>query len=580
MPSRLPGLRTGTVVGNTSPQEYRFFLKSYAAKLGDLVYVEMDVPAPSGDERVTRPTRKVAVWGRIVELGRFNPFLPTEAGVELAEEGLQLRDTVLSISRDQVDGRVLVLGMTKIDDFSSMEPLNYPVSPGADVILPPPASVKEILIGGDDSPRLNLGWLIGRPNVDVKIKTNAVIARHMAILAMTGGGKTVASRRVIRELLEQGYPLLILDPHGDYLGLYTKRKLFPGRDIRVLYPHLVVNEDNRDFVGYLVSRMTQGFSDAQKEAYSQAAEAVHLQGDVEFGRFIDLIIQQLDLMAARGAGGRGAGRARAGAGAPAPGGARIHPGTIPAVKRGLRIVSNYVAAMDISNQQLRNRPSLRDFPFAPMPDPVTDPAGFIRPNQATILYLGGYDHLMQSSIVAMVLKHLFQHRASMSNRIPPFLTVIEEAHNFIPSRGEGQSETPSVEIIRKVITEGRKFGTGLLLVSQRPSRLDETALAQCNTFLVFRLVNPRDQAFVEKVMENLSKDDSRLLPGFGPGQGIISGQAVRFPLIIQVRHDSDLETAVIGDENFLQAAKDWETSASAEASEAADRMIADLDSDS
>jgi uncharacterized protein len=114
-----------------------------------------------------------------------------------------------------------------------------------------------------------------------------------------------------------------------------------------------------------------------------------------------------------------------------------------------------------------------------------------------------------------------------------------------------------VEIIRKVITEGRKFGVGLLLVSQRPSRLDETTLSQCNSFLVLRLVNPRDQSFVEKVMENLSKADSRLLPGFGPGEGIISGQAVRFPLVVRIQFDEDLVCSSIGDEDFVEAVAEW-----------------------
>jgi DNA helicase HerA-like ATPase len=108
--------------------------------------------------------------------------------------------------------------------------------------------------------------------------------------------------------------------------------------------------------------------------------------------------------------------------------------------------------------------------------------------------------------------------------------------------------------------------------------LDETALSQCNTFLIFRLVNPRDQSFVEKVMENLSKDDSRLLPGFGPGQGIISGQAVRFPLIIQVDHDKDLETSALGDENFLEAAARWEKGPEAGRAQRSDDLIAELDS--
>ena len=549
----LPGIHVGTVVGNTSPQEFRFFMRSYVARLGDLVYVQTEVPRGIGHGGAVERD-EVVVWGRIVELGRYNPFLPAEAGQELAEEGLELRDTVLSLSRDQVDGKVLILGMTAADDMTRLRPLSYPVAPGADLLLPPAESVKTILIGDEDASRLRLGTLIGRSNIEVRVKTNAIVARHMAVLAMTGGGKTVAARRIIRELLSVGYPLLILDPHGDYLGLYTKRDLFPERTIRLFYPYLSVRKQNKDLVGYLVSQMTQGLTDAQREKYDEALERVSIpRGQIDLTKFIGLIAQKLDEMEAR------------------------HPGTIPAVKRGLRIVRGYVEAMEKSNERLRKQVGLRDFLFEPMPDPSTEPAKFVRPNQATVLYLGGYDHLTQSTIVAVVLKQLFDHRASMSNVIPPFFSVIEEAHNFIPSRGEGQTETPSVEVIRKVITEGRKFGTGLLLVSQRPSRLDETALSQCNTFLIFRLVNPRDQSFVERVMENLSKDDSRLLPGFGPGQGIVSGQAVRFPLIIQVDHDKDLEASAIGDEDFLKAASDWTLSPQATATHRSEDMIAELD---
>lgn len=558
----MSGFRVGTVVGNTSPQEYRFFLKSFAARLGDLVYVEMDVPRARTTEREAEPPReKVSAWGRIVELSRFNPFLPAEAGQELAEEDVKLTDTVLSLSRDHVEGKVLVLGMTMGNDLRRMLPLSYPVSPGATVFLPPAETVKAILTGDEEVPRLKLGTLIGRPNVEVRLKTNAIVARHMAILAMTGGGKTVATRRVIRELLEAGYPLLILDPHGDYLGLYTKRELFRDRAVRLFYPSIGVNEKNRDLVQFLVSRMTQGFTDPQKEQYAEAAEKVSIpEGqDLSVRDFIDRVLGELDKarQQATGTGGR----------------------TIGAVKRGLRLVAAYMDAMDKSNERLRTRASLQDFKFEPMPDPKSAPSELVRPGQASVLYLGGYDHLTQSTIAAIVLKELFDHRAAMSNAIPPFLAVIEEAHNFIPSHGEGQSDTPSVEVIRKIITEGRKFGTGLLLVSQRPSRLDETALSQCNTFLIFRLVNPRDQAFVEKVMENLSRDDSRLLSGFGPGQGIVSGQAVRFPLLVQVEHDKELETKAIGDEDFLAQAAQWMTSPHAHAAARTRKMVDELDDD-
>lgn len=525
------GTHVGTVVGNTSPHEYRFFLRQYAAKLGDLVSVAMEIPGTSGEKAYP-----ITVWSRIVELGRFNPFLPAEAGQELAEEGLALTDTVLSVTRDQIEGKALVLGYTDADEPQNLQPLNYPVMPGGEIYLPPTELIRMILLGNEQVPRMKVGTLIGRPDVEVTLKTNVVVARHMAILAMTGGGKTVAARRIIRELVEVNYPLLILDPHGDYLGLWTNRDALPGTDVQLYYPHLVLSDDNVDLVGELITEMTQGLTDAQREVFYNTIGKMDVHDGEDVQHFIDRVIQDLEGQK----------------------GTTQHKGTIPAIQRQLRLVNRQLAAMNASNLRLRRQQAMAQFPFMPMPDPRAEPTGFIRPGRVSIVYLGGYDHLTQSTIVSMVLKQLFEHRAAMTNEIPPFMTVIEEAHNFIPSRGEGQSETPSVAVIRKVITEGRKFGTGLLLISQRPSRLDETALSQCNTFLIFRLVNPRDQSFVERVMENLSKDDSRLLPGFGPGQGIVSGQAVRFPMVIRIDWDKELMPPSIGDEEFLAAVKTWE----------------------
>ncbi|HLH31027.1 MAG TPA: ATP-binding protein [Terriglobia bacterium] len=527
----------GTVVGSTSPSEFQFHLKNFTAKLGDLVTVQVEIPSEEGNAR-----QEVLVWGRITELQRFNPFLPAEATVELADEGLDLTDTVLSNTRDQVEGTVLVLGRTPLGDFRKLVPLNYPVQPGAIVRLPPPEDIKTILVGdSNDAHRMHVGTLIGRSDVPVSLRTNMVVARHMAILAMTGGGKTVAARRILRELLEIRYPLVILDPHGDYLGFWEKQNLFPKNKIKLFYPDIRINSRNRDVVSYLVSQMTQGFTDPQREVFSQTSENVHVGEDEEISisAYLDRLMTGLANQQAR------------------------HPGTIPAVRRGLRMVMAKMDAMRASNQNLRSR--LREYPFEAMPDPRTSPEKYVQPGQASIIYLGGYDHLTQSTIVSLILQNLFEERASMRNNIPPFLTVVEEAHNFIPSKGEGQAETPSVEIIRRVITEGRKFGVGLMLVSQRPSRLDETTLSQCNNFLILRLVNPRDQQFVEKVMENMSRADSRLLPAFGPGEGIVSGQAVRFPLVVRIKFDDDLVTSTIGDEDFVKAVQAWEGSSHGEA---------------
>jgi len=94
-------------------------------------------------------------------------------------------------------------------------------------------------------------------------------------------------------------------------------------------------------------------------------------------------------------------------------------------------------------------------------------------------------------------------------------------------------------------------------IREYPNSLTETTLAQCNSFLVLRLVNPRDKSFVRSVMENLSEADANILQSFGPGQGIVSGQAVRFPLLVKVDFDADLVSDAIGDEDFISDVAKW-----------------------
>lgn len=545
--------RIGTVVGNTSTGAYKFILKSYQAKLGDIVASRVEVPTGEQGRRVA------TVWGRIVGIDRFNPFFPAEAAQELADQNIDLVNTVLSGSRDHLEASVLILGTTFADEGKAeISPLTYPVKPSAAVLYPDASAVKRLLTGDDAKPtaKLRVGTLIGRGDVDVALSAKHIVSRHLAILAMTGGGKTVAARRIIRELIDLKYPLVIFDPHGDYLGLFEKQNLFPGSSIKIFYPMLRVRKDNVNIVNELIEKMGKKLTDAQQQFYT------YLVGTTEGGEGEDaaIYIQRLIDRASNVAG-----KKRSKDDHLPDELADTRPMTMNAVKRSLEFVLANLKQMASNNQRLRNRERLKDYQFAEMPDPTDAPEDIVRPGQVSIFYLAGYDHLNQSAIVSIVLEALFSHRSTLSDVIPPFQAVIEEAHNFIPSHREGTDETPSLPTIRKVITEGRKFGTGLVLISQRPSRLDETTLAQCNSFLVLRLVNPNDKRFVRSVMENLSEADAEVLQTFGPGQGIVSGQAVRFPLLVKVKFDEDLVSDAIGDEDFIGEAAKWKPNASREA---------------
>ncbi|MCZ8096618.1 MAG: ATP-binding protein [Burkholderiales bacterium] len=531
-------LRIGTVVGDASTDTFTFILKSFSAKLGDIVATPTEVPGSEG-------TYGAVVWGRVVGINRVNPFFPAEAAQELSEQDINLLDTVLSTTRDYLQAEVLILGATRTADAKKLRlsPVTYPVKPSAGVFSPP-AHVIQVLLTGeadDKTVKLRLGSLIGRKDVEVSLEANKIVSRHLAILAMTGGGKTVAARRVLRELIGKKYPVVILDPHGDYLAFYEKRKELGGVDVKLFYPAIRVYNSDTGAIEELIAKMGHRLTDPQKDFFQTVVGLTSFEAGATAERYIASLITTCDSLKKNGRNGD-----------------KINAMTANAVRRSLDFVRRALATMQANNDRLREQDRLKSYKFQELPDPQTSPDEIVRPGQVAILYLAGFDHLTQSAIASIVLEHLFAHRAKLTDRIAPFLTVIEEAHNFVPGRREGTEDTPSLATVRKVITEGRKFGTGLMLISQRPSRLDETILSQCNSFLVLRLVNPKDKTFVRSVMENLSESDANILQTFGPGQGIVSGQAVRFPLLVDIDFDEDLVSDAIGDEDFVGKATRWQ----------------------
>lgn len=534
----------GTVVGNAGTSEYTFILRQYQAKVGDIVALSMNVPDNDYTDK-----DEIYVWARVVDIRRFNPFFPYEAAQEIAGEGLSLEDTVLSGTRDQLEATALILGATAQDNLTRLFPLTYPVKPACAVYNPPTEAIRSLLIGDREKERaVTIGSLIARRDVDVTLSARRLVSRHLAILAMTGGGKTVASRRIIRELIHHGYPLFILDPHGDYIGLVkchqTLKKEAPDCNIKLYYPDLLIQKDGEDLVTKLIFQMTSGLTDPQAEYIRGLYEKCPATDGQSALSYIGQLLKKAtaDISGNNAPSGLGSN----------------WKGSIGAVMRSMRIVQGRLERMRLSSEQMRKSSKLKDLPFEALPNPFSRPEDIVRPGQVSILYLGGYDHVTQCSIAAITLETLFEFRANLTGRIAPFLAVVEEAHTFIPSTREGTQDAVSLPVIRRIITEGRKFGTGLMLISQRPSRLDETIISQCNSFLILRLVNPRDQNFVRAIMENLTEADARMLPGFGPGQGIISGQVVRFPLPVHIRMDEDLLVSEIGDEDFFEEVADWE----------------------
>ena len=524
----------GTVLGETNISEFYFSLKNYKAKKGDIVTTESKIPSSEGN------VVPVTVWGKISSIESSNVFFPTEAAQELTNENIDIRNTILPTTRDELICKVIILGFTLKDNLKLM-PLNYPVRPAATVSYPSSEDVEALLISDLDSEHpLFIGSLLARDAVKIKIDADNLVSRHVSIYGMSGSGKTVMVRRIMDELLKKKYPMLVLDIHGDYLGFIQKqKKLYPQNDVKLFYPNLSVSSEDKDIIYTLIDKLGSTLTDPQKDFLSSLLEKVKYEGG-SLLKYIQVLVQ----------------KAREYASDTSKSFKNIRPASMYVVIRSLGQVAKKLKNMEQTN--FRHRQKMNKLKFEELPDAATEPEKIINKGQLSILYLKGYENLPASAIVSILLENLFKHRQEVEEEIPPFLTIIEEAHNFIPSRSEDKDNLPSVDTIRKVITEGRKFGTGIMIISQRPSRLDETIASQCNSQIVFRMVNQKDQRATTRDSETLSVDDSKQLPNLANGQGIISGQVVNFSLPVQIKFDAELINDDIGNENFISAVENWD----------------------
>jgi len=133
-------------------------------------------------------------------------------------------------------------------------------------------------------------------------------------------------------------------------------------------------------------------------------------------------------------------------------------------------------------------------------------------------------------VVGIIGNELIDGISEAANPIRPVFTVLEEGHIFAPS----QSSSVAEPVIRKIAAEGRKFGIGLGIISQRPSKRDSDVTSQCNTLVTMRLKNPEDQAFIRQASEMLSEQDIDELPALSTGEALVTGEAIRAPLLVKV----------------------------------------------
>jgi len=158
-----------------------------------------------------------------------------------------------------------------------------------------------------------------------------------------------------------------------------------------------------------------------------------------------------------------------------------------------------------------------------------------------------------TSVISRIIFEALQRYRKLNAKSLPTVMVMEEAHSFITrynDSSEGNSSAICTKVFEKIAREGRKFGLGLVLSSQRPSELSQTVLSQCNSFILHRISNDRDQELVGKLLPDTFRGLLKELPSLPSQNAVLLGWASELPILVKIRDLPDHQRPQSDDPDF------------------------------
>ncbi|MGF1739875.1 ATP-binding protein [Vibrio profundum] len=173
-----------------------------------------------------------------------------------------------------------------------------------------------------------------------------------------------------------------------------------------------------------------------------------------------------------------------------------------------------------------------------------------------VIDISGLPNEVAGPLAAVIARLLFQYKVyqTQAEKVKdPILLVCEEAHRYVPDHGEAQYAAAQ-SAIRRIAREGRKYGVGLMLVSQRPADVDSTVISQCGTWVVLRLTNSADQQHVARFLPDGLSGMVGALPILSQQEAIFVGEGAALPSRVKVR---DLKPEQLPRSSTVPFAEGW-----------------------
>ncbi|MEN6349881.1 MAG: ATP-binding protein [Syntrophomonas sp.] len=427
----------------------------------------------------------------------------------------------------------------------------------------------DVIYGGyDEDNSIIVGNISISESLNAKIDLDKLVARHCAILGSTGSGKSNSIGIILNAIANKNFKssrILVIDPHGEYNSVLKGRsnvykiRANSQKDEKELYiPFWALpfnelmsifsgnlSDQNRDYIRikvleakllsvdetivniekelvtadtpipFSLKNLWFELDDFERQTFTERAKPETVTKKMIEGDINKLTSNQYQ---------------------PASAG-----GGSPFLNNQAKGILNFLDSI-----RLKLKDSTYNFLFEPgeytpdllgnvnkdLSDLLFDWLGSDK--HITILDLSGIPSEIVTSISGTLLKIIYEalfwgQNLPIGGKEQPLLIVLEEAHNYLKA-GEDSISSRTVQGIAK---EGRKYGVGLALVTQRPSELDETVLSQCGTIIALRMNNAKDRGHIRAAIQDELQTMVDLLPSLRTGEGIISGEGVKIPSRVQ-----------------------------------------------
>ncbi|QDU37638.1 AAA-like domain protein [Maioricimonas rarisocia] len=539
-----PHEHLGKLIGNTgNPTSLKVALRgSFSARRGEFVRI------PHTERRGENETDCL---GRITNISRSNILFSEALGEGVGDVNVLPGSRV---SGETLYATVELIGFKDATTGEIRMP-RRPLDPGSKVFGVDYAFLRQFYQFSEET-SIHIGNLVGYERgaeaVPIYLDVNTLATEHLAVLAMTGSGKSYTVGRIIERLVGQmNGTVVVFDPHGEY------GRAFEGGQMRT-NPEIDAVEDLRDkqalpkIVDALGRLQDNGGGitvytpqdDGFDRKYAGSNHRLALQfdhfdvdsiGEILPGltepqaRVLDVAIRKwkidqpnpprdvntlLELLTTR------------------LDDVRNDQSLNLSTEEARALGGRSAAIAGIRLRQVLNEARAFYTAGVDHPTSVKDLIGLRGQGvgRLVIVDLQGLSDDARQIIVALLSSEILNAATDKTEPIRPCFLVYEEGHNFAPAGGQSISR----RIIKRIAGEGRKFGVGFAVISQRPSKLDSDVTSQCNTLITMRIKNPDDAQFIRRSTEQLTKADIDELPALSTGEALISGRSIPAPLLVRI----------------------------------------------